>query len=79
MQVSLAFAAYRKMVQRAFKEVLLASRQFDTVPDISRMTQFLTRLKDENPVLDNPALCETGLPDHWAYFQFARGPLEILE
>lgn len=79
MLAGLVLKPYRLCVEKAFCEVLLATRYVSPFPNPDRFARFLTRLKSDNPELDNPELCQHGLPDFWAYIQFKRGPLVQVE
>jgi hypothetical protein len=79
MQLSYPIEAYRVCVRQAFCELLLDERYAQELPNISRFTKFLTRIKEKDPTLELPELCKTGLPDNWAYIQYNRGPLQIVD
>ena len=79
MQMSYPLEAYRLCVQRAFCEMLIQERYASELPNIGRFTKFLTRVKEQDPALDLPELCRTGLPPNWVYIQYNRGPLEIVD
>jgi hypothetical protein len=86
LQLSYPITEYRKCVERAFCELLIGHQYASQLPNIDRFTKFLTRLKESEfdsgdpfPDLTITDLCKKGLPINWAYIQFSRGPLQIVE
>jgi hypothetical protein len=79
MQLSYPITEYRKAIDRAFSEFLLQTRYASALPNMSRFTKFLTRVKECDPLLQLPESCATGLPLNWCYIQYNRGPLQIVE
>ena len=79
MLVSYVTRPYRLLVEKAFCEFLLALRFVTPFPNTDRFARFLTRIKSDNPDIDNPELCRHGLPDNWCYIQYSRGALKNKE
>lgn len=86
MQLSYPIAAYRKCVERAFCELLIGHQYASELPNLDRFTKFLSRIKeggfdanDPIPGLTTTDLCKKGLPISWAFIQFNRGPLLVVD
>lgn len=86
MQLSYPVGAYRACVERALCELLIGHQYASELPTLDRFTKFLTRIKESgfdanNPIpgLTTTELCKKGLPINWAFIQFNRGPLMIVE
>jgi hypothetical protein len=79
MLATLPILAYRHVVDQAFSVSLLFQQYATTMPDIQRLTQNLTRIKDNDPTINLPNICKTGFPVDWTVIQYNRGPLIIEE
>lgn len=79
MQLSYPIAEYRTCIERAFCEFLLQIQYASDLPNLQRFKKFLTRIKEGDPNLELPDLCQTGLPTNWCYIQYNRGPLQIVD